>query len=32
MALARVNIAAEDLEKWRSIATYRQDRRPELYS
>jgi predicted amidohydrolase len=31
MALARVDIAATDLEKWRSIATYRLDRRPELY-
>jgi 5-aminopentanamidase len=32
MALARVDIAAEDLERWRGIATYRKDRRPELYS
>jgi len=31
MAVARINIAANDLEKWRGIATYRKDRRPELY-
>ena len=32
IAIARVNVSAEDLAKWRSIASYRQDRRPELYS
>jgi predicted amidohydrolase len=31
MAVAHVNIPAADLEKWRRIATYREDRRPELY-
>ncbi len=31
IAIARIDISAEDLAKWRSIATYRQDRRPELY-
>lgn len=31
MAVARVNIPDKELERWRSIATYRADRRPELY-
>jgi 5-aminopentanamidase len=31
VALARIDYAAADLEKWRGIATYRADRRPELY-
>jgi predicted amidohydrolase len=31
MAIADVALAAEDLRKWRSIATYKEDRRPELY-
>jgi hypothetical protein len=30
-AMADIFHAGEDLEKWRGIATYRQDRRPELY-
>ena len=30
LAVARVRIAQEDLDRWRAIATYRQDRRPEL--
>lgn len=30
-AVADIVHGGEDLEKWRSIATYRQDRRPELY-
>jgi predicted amidohydrolase len=30
IAIARIDISADDLAKWRSIATYRQDRRPEL--
>ena len=30
LAVARIDIAQEDLDRWRSIATYRQDRRPEL--
>lgn len=32
IAIAHINVSADDLAKWRSIATYRQDRRPELYS
>lgn len=31
IAVADIVHAGEDLEKWRSIATYRQDRRPQLY-
>lgn len=31
IAIADMDFKADDLEKWRSIATYRQDRRPELY-
>ena len=31
LAIADVALTADDLAKWRSIATYRQDRRPELY-
>jgi predicted amidohydrolase len=30
-AMADIAHAGDDLEKWRSIATYRQDRRPKLY-
>ena len=30
LAVARIDIAQEDLDRWRAIATYRQDRRPEL--
>ena len=30
LAVARVRIAQEDLDRWRAIATYRADRRPEL--
>ena len=32
LAVARVRIAQEDLDRWRAIATYREDRRPELDS
>jgi 5-aminopentanamidase len=32
LAIADVALAEEDLEKWRGIATYARDRRPELYS
>lgn len=32
LAVADIDLAAEDLERWRAIATYRSDRRPELYS
>jgi predicted amidohydrolase len=31
LAIGHVDIAAADLERWRGIATYRGDRRPELY-
>lgn len=31
IALAHIDLPAADLERWRSIATYRIDRRPELY-
>ncbi|MZR32328.1 carbon-nitrogen hydrolase family protein [Sneathiella litorea] len=31
IAIADIHFKGEDLEKWRSVATYRQDRRPELY-
>ncbi|HER27016.1 MAG TPA: carbon-nitrogen hydrolase family protein [Rhodospirillales bacterium] len=31
IAIADVDIKAEDLDKWRVIATYHQDRRPEIY-
>lgn len=31
IAVAHVDIAAADLDRWRGIATYRMDRRPELY-
>jgi predicted amidohydrolase len=31
VAVAKLDIADADLERWRSIATYRRDRRPELY-
>ena len=30
LAVARIDIAQEDLDRWRAIATYREDRRPEL--
>ncbi|MDD9991928.1 MAG: carbon-nitrogen hydrolase family protein [Rhodospirillales bacterium] len=30
LAVARIDIAQEDLDRWRAIATYRADRRPEL--
>jgi 5-aminopentanamidase len=32
MALFDLGLPQEDLERWRSIATYRRDRRPEVYS
>ncbi len=32
LAVANIDFAAEDVHKWRAIATYRQDRRPEIYS
>jgi 5-aminopentanamidase len=32
IAIADIDIKAEDLEKWRGIATYRQDRRPDVYA
>jgi predicted amidohydrolase len=31
MAIADIALAEADLAKWRAIATYREDRRPELY-
>ena len=31
LAVADIDLSAEDLDKWRAIATYRQDRRPEVY-
>ncbi len=31
VAVARIDIPGGDLDRWRGIATYRQDRRPELY-
>jgi predicted amidohydrolase len=31
VAVARVDIAKAELERWSAIATYRKDRRPELY-
>ncbi len=31
VAIARIDIAEADLERWRGIATYRKDRRPALY-
>ncbi len=30
IAVARVDVAEEDLKRWKSIATYKEDRRPEL--
>jgi predicted amidohydrolase len=30
IAVARIDYAQEDLDRWHGIATYRQDRRPEL--
>ena len=30
LAVARIDLAREDLDRWRAIATYREDRRPEL--
>jgi predicted amidohydrolase len=32
VAVARIDYAEADVAKWRGIATYRADRRPELYS
>jgi predicted amidohydrolase len=31
VAVAKLDIADTDLNRWLSIATYRRDRRPELY-
>jgi predicted amidohydrolase len=31
VAFAKIDIPAADIQRWRSIATYRMDRRPELY-
>jgi len=31
MAVARIDISGDDMARWRSIATYQADRRPELY-
>jgi 5-aminopentanamidase len=31
IAVANLGLPQEDLERWRSIATYRQDRRPDVY-
>lgn len=31
VALGRIDVAAADLDRWSGIATYRADRRPELY-
>jgi predicted amidohydrolase len=31
LAVADIDFKAEDLQKWRAIATYHQDRRPEVY-
>jgi 5-aminopentanamidase len=31
VAVANLDLPQEDLERWRSIATYRSDRRPEVY-
>lgn len=31
VALAEVEMQSADLDRWREIATYREDRRPELY-
>jgi predicted amidohydrolase len=31
IVVAQFDLQSEELAKWRSIATYRQDRRPELY-
>jgi len=31
LAVADVGFSPEDLAKWRALATYRQDRRPEVY-
>lgn len=31
LAVADVRFAPEDIAKWRGLATYRQDRRPEVY-
>ncbi|MFQ5972352.1 MAG: carbon-nitrogen hydrolase family protein [Alphaproteobacteria bacterium] len=32
MAVADIAIPGEDLDRWRGIATYREDRRPEVYA
>ena len=31
IAVADLGLPQEDLERWRSIATYRRDRRPDVY-
>lgn len=31
MAVARIDISGDDLARWKGIATYQADRRPELY-
>jgi predicted amidohydrolase len=31
LAYAKIDIPAEDIQRWRGIATYRTDRRPNLY-
>jgi hypothetical protein len=31
IAVGKVDIAAAELERWTGIATYRADRRPDLY-
>lgn len=31
LAVARIDMPDEELDKWRDVATYRTDRRPELY-
>ena len=30
IAVARIDVAQEDLDRWHGIASYREDRRPEL--
>lgn len=31
LAVADIDFAGDDIDKWRAIATYREDRRPDLY-
>jgi predicted amidohydrolase len=31
IAIGKVDIAASELDRWKAIATYRADRRPDLY-